>query len=359
MDASLLLKGTRARWLVTGAAGFIGSHLFESLAIAGQDVIGVDNLATGKRENIETVATALARRGIDMRFVEGDVCDPAVTNRVIRGVDYVLHQAAVGSMFPSIKDPVKTFVSNLNGFMRVLDAARHAKVKAFVYASSSAVYGDHAALPRCEIRTGRLLSPYAVTKAADELLAGVYSRCYRMRTVGLRYFNVFGPRQDPDGVYAAVIPKWISAMLRGERVYINGDGQCSRDFCFVDNVIQANIRAALFAPVDINGTVLNIASGDQVMLLELFGLLKELLQEYRSFVVDMEPTFLDPRPGDIRHSVASIEKARRLIGYAPTHALEEGLRVALGWYVAKEAANAPRQESVRLPDMLRARESQA
>jgi UDP-N-acetylglucosamine 4-epimerase len=348
MDASTLLKGTRARWLVTGAAGFIGSHLLETLALAGQAVVGVDNFVTGKRENIEAVGTVLARRGIDLKFVEGDVCDPVIAGKLTRSVDYVLHQAAIGSLQRSIDDPLNSFVSNVDGFVRMLEAARLEKVKAFVYASSSSVYGDHAGLPKREGKTGRPLSPSAATKAADELLAAVYSRCYGIRTIGLRYFNVFGPRQDTDGPHAAVIPRWIAAMLRGERIYINGDGMSSRDFCFVDNVVQANIRAALCAPPDVHGTLLNIAVGEQVTLLGLFGILKDLLQEYRSFVVDMEPTFREFRSGDIRHSLASIEKARRLIGYAPTHTLEQGLRVALGWYVAKDPLGAPRQDSVRL-----------
>ena len=349
MDASLLLKGTRGRWLVTGAAGFIGSHLLETLALAGQVVLGVDNFVTGKRENIESVSGALARRGIDLNFVEGNICDPAIAGRLIRGVDYVLHQAAIGCTQRSIEDPLGSFVSNVDGFLRILEAARLEKVKAFVYASSSSVYGGRAALPRREGRLGRPLSPAAASKAADELLAAVYARCYGTRTVGLRYFNVFGPRQDADGPHAAVIPRWIAAMLRGERVYINGDGLSSRDFCFVDNVVQANIRAALHAPADVDGTLLNIGAGEQVTLLELFRLLKELLQEYRSFIADIEPTLREFRPGDIRHSLASIEKARRLIGYAPTHHLEEGLRIALGWYVAHDPLGAPRQESVRLP----------
>ncbi len=349
MDASPLLKGTRARWLVTGAAGFIGSHLLETLALAGQVVHGVDNFVTGKRENIEAVSGALARRGIDLNFVEGNICDPAIAGRLLRGVDYVLHQAAIGSMQRSIEDPLGSFVANVDGFVRILEAARLEKVKCFVYASSSSVYGGVAALPRREGRIGKPQSPAAATKAADELLAAVYSRCYGMRTVGLRYFNVFGPRQDPDGPQAAVIPRWIAAMLRGERVYINGDGLSSRDFCFVDNVVQANIRAALHAPGDADGTLLNIGTGQEITLLELFRQLKELLQEYRSFVADVEPTFRDFRPGDIHHSLASIEKARRLIGYVPSHRLEEGLRIALGWYVAHDQLAAPRQESVRLP----------
>lgn len=341
MDASGLLQGSNARWLVTGAAGFIGSHLVESLALAGQRVVAVDNFVTGRRENLDAVqrSTAHARGYID--FVEGDISDPAVAKLATFDVDYVLHQAAIGSVPRSIDQPMASFVSNVDGFMQILDAARVSRVKAFVFASSSSVYGDHPDLPKLEGKTGNVLSPYAATKSANELLAGAYSRCYRMRTIGLRYFNVFGARQDPEGAYAAVIPKWTASMLRGEPVFINGDGESTRDFCFVDNVVQANIKSALFGPRVAQGTILNIAGGRSTSLIELFYLLKRLLVERNAGVADTAPVFREFRPGDVRHSQASIDRARLLIGYIPTHALEDGLRLALDWYIASQDEERP------------------
>jgi UDP-N-acetylglucosamine 4-epimerase len=336
MDASNLLQQTSAAWLVTGAAGFIGSHLVESLALAGQRVTAVDNFVTGKRENVDAVRRSTDGASGRVEFIEGDICDPDVAGRATDGVDYVLHQAAIGSVPRSIDRPMATFASNVDGFMQVLNAARESKVKTFVYASSSSVYGDHPNLPKREEEVGNVLSPYAATKAANELLAGVFSRCYGMKTVGLRYFNVFGSRQDPEGAYAAVIPKWITSLLRGGPVYVNGDGESSRDFCYIDNVVQANIKAALAGPVEPQGTALNIAVGQRTTLLELFNLLKDLLAAHDPAIRDLLPVFREFRPGDVRHSLASIDKARQSIGYSPTHTLEEGLRVALHWYLANQ-----------------------
>lgn len=332
MDVSPLLPRASGRWLVTGAAGFIGSHLIESLLLAGQDVVGVDNFVTGKRENLEAVRTSVGKPYDRFGFFEEDLCGAGVALRAMHQVDYVLHQAALGSVPRSLAHPLQTYDANVSGFMNVLAAAKEANVRSFVFASSSSVYGDHPALPKQEDRIGNALSPYAASKVADELFAGVFSRCYGMRTVGLRYFNVFGPRQDPDGAYAAVIPRWCAAMLRGEPVRIHGDGESSRDFCYIDNVVQANIRAALSAPNEPGGTVLNIAVGEQTTLLKLFELLRSLLAARQPAIASITPVFEDFRPGDVRHSLASIEKARRSIGYEPTHSLEEGLKLAIDWY---------------------------
>lgn len=336
MDASALLQQTRSKWLVTGAGGFIGSHLAETLALAGQRVTAVDSFVTGRRENLDAILRSSADASGRIEFIEGDIGDPDVARQATDGVDYVLHQAAIGSVPRSIDRPMATFESNVDGFMQVLNAARNAKVKTFVYASSSSVYGDHPNLPKREEEVGNVLSPYAATKAANELLAGVFTRCYGMSTVGLRYFNVFGSRQDPEGAYAAVIPKWITSLLGGGPVYINGDGESSRDFCFIDNVVQANILAALAGPMEPQGSALNIAVGQRTTLLALFNLLRDLLAAHDPQVRDLSPVFREFRAGDVRHSLASIDKARKQIGYSPTHTLEEGLRLALPWYVANQ-----------------------
>ena len=336
MDTSPLLHGIKSRWLVTGAAGFIGSHLAESLALAGQHVTAIDNFATGKRSNVDAIQAATSAGAGVLDFIEGDICDRAFAGKVAAGVDYVLHQAALGSVPRSLERPLASFDANCSGFMSILSAARDAGVKSFVYASSSSVYGDHPALPKVEEQTGAVLSPYAATKAADELFANVFARCYGIKTVGLRYFNVFGARQDPEGAYAAVIPKWIASLVAGEPVFINGDGESSRDFCFIDNVVQANIRAAL-ANRDQDATVLNIAVGHRTTLNQLYELLKDVLAGHVPAIADAVPTFRDFRPGDVKHSLADITRARREIGYQPTHSLDQGLRLAVGWYLANLA----------------------
>ncbi|MDO4905313.1 MAG: NAD-dependent epimerase/dehydratase family protein [Lautropia sp.] len=337
MDVTPLLAGRKARWLVTGAAGFIGSHLAESLALAGQSVIAIDDFSTGKQANIDAIMASTQAVGQnDLSFEEGSICDRAFCQRVMEGVDFVLHQAALGSVPRSMKTPLVSYQANVTGFMEVLDAARLAEVKSFVYASSSSVYGDHPALPKVEAVTGAVLSPYAATKAANELFAKVYSRSYGIRTSGMRYFNVFGARQDADGAYAAVIPRWIATLLRQQSVQINGDGETSRDFCYIDNVVQANIRAALTLADAEAGTaeVFNVAAGHRTTLLQLADMLQRLIHEQKPELDMPAPTFQDFRPGDVRHSLADISHSHRVIGYQPSHTLEEGLRVALPWYIA-------------------------
>ena len=327
------LQSDSALWVVTGAAGFIGSNLVEMLLMTGQRVRGLDNFATGHRRNLDEVRKNVGTANwARFEFIEGDIRDTALCGSVIKGVDHVLHQAALGSVPRSLADPITTNNVNISGFLNVLDAARLSEVRSFTYAASSSTYGDEPNLPKVENRIGNSLSPYAVTKAVNEQYAAVYARAFGFRATGLRYFNVFGRRQDPDGAYAAVIPKWITAMLQGEPVLINGDGETSRDFCYIDNVIQANIRAAL-APEEARGQVYNVALGDRNSLNDLFGLLRKLLIENgRGYVVD--PVYRDERQGDVRHSQADITKARQMLGFAPTHTLDNGLREAMGWYLA-------------------------
>jgi UDP-N-acetylglucosamine 4-epimerase len=325
----------RARWLVTGGAGFIGSHLTEQLLRAGQEVVTLDNLSTGFRRNLEEVEAIVgepARRR--HRFIEGDIRDPAACREACDGVSYVLHQAALGSVPRSIERPADTHASNVTGFLEMLVAARDAGVKRFVYASSSAVYGDHPGLPKVESAVGEVLSPYAATKQANEMYARVFLRCYGLDTVGLRYFNVFGARQDPDGPYAAVIPRWLQALMRGETVWINGDGETTRDFCYVANAVQANLRAAVATDAGVPGEVFNVAVHDRTSLAVLFDTLRELLAVIEPGVAQARAEHREFRPGDVRHSLADIGKARRLLGYHPTHSLRAGLEEALPWYVA-------------------------
>lgn len=326
------LRRSPKTWLVTGAAGFIGSHLVEKLLRLGQSVIGLDNFSTGSQRNLDDVKAALAPQERDgFRFQSGDICNPDDCLRACTGVDYVLHQAALGSVPRSLNDPVRSHQNNVDGFMNILLAARDAKVKRFVYASSSAVYGDHPALPKVEDVIGQPLSPYAATKLINEIYAQVFSRCYGLPVVGLRYFNVFGPRQDPNGAYAAVIPRWFSALLRGEEVVINGDGETSRDFCYVDNVVQANLLAAA-GLVDSGARVVNIAVGRRSTLNALASHLQTVLAselDGRSPRIVHKPE----RTGDIRHSLADITLAQQQLGYAPTHTLEQGLAEARDWHV--------------------------
>ena len=337
MDVSPLIVGRKARWLVTGAAGFIGSHLAESLALAGQSVVAIDDFSTGKQENIDAILASTRAAGQDgLVFHEGTVCDRAFCQRVTEGIDYVLHQAALGSVPRSMNTPLVSYEANVTGFIEILDAARLAGVKSFVYASSSSVYGDSPALPKVEKVTGSVLSPYAATKAANELFASTWARCYGMRVAGMRYFNVFGARQDANGAYAAVIPRWIAALLRQEAVQINGDGETSRDFCFIDNVVQANVRAALTLADDEPGTaeVFNVAAANRTSLLQLAELLRRLIDELKPGLKMPDPEFRDFRPGDVRHSLADIGHSQQRIGYQPSHSLEQGLRVSLPWYIA-------------------------
>jgi UDP-N-acetylglucosamine 4-epimerase len=322
-------------WLVTGAAGFIGSNLVMELLRCGQRVIGIDNLSTGSMRNLEEVEREVGRaRWANFTWLKGDICDRDLCRRACAGMDVVLHQAALGSVPRSIAHPELTNHNNVTGFLSVLLEAKDAGVPRFVYASSSSVYGDHPGLPKVEDRVGECLSPYAVSKKVNEMYAAVFGRCYGIECIGLRYFNVFGARQSPNGPYAAVIPKWIDAMLRGEPVVIHGDGETSRDFCYVANVVQANLLAATVSDPEALNTVYNISAGGRTTLNELYGMLKCRLIEECPDLPDVTPIYHDFRPGDIRHSNADIGKARRLLGYEPTHQIDAGLDAALEWYLA-------------------------
>jgi UDP-N-acetylglucosamine 4-epimerase len=333
------VSASRRRWLVTGAAGFIGSHLVETLLGLGQEVVSLDNFATGSPRNLEEVRAAVGDEAWRRHtFIEGDIVDPAICRRACAGVELVLHQAALGSVPRSIEQPLVTHAANATGFLNMLVAARDAGTRRFVYAASSSTYGDHPGLPKVEDRIGQPLSPYAVTKYLNELYADVFARCYGAASVGLRYFNVFGARQDPDGAYAAVIPRWVRAMLRGEPATIYGDGETSRDFCHVANAVQANLRAALVTDAAAVNQVYNVAVGGRTTLNDLYGVLRDLLRERRPGLALPAPVHEDFRAGDVRHSQADIGKAARLLGYAPTHDLRTGLAEALPWYVGRFAA---------------------
>jgi UDP-N-acetylglucosamine 4-epimerase len=323
-------------WLVTGVAGFIGSNLLEALLEMGQRVVGLDNFATGYRHNLDEVEEAVGPEAWSrFRFIEGDIRDLETCHEACDGVDYVLHQAALGSVPRSIDDPITSHASNVTGFLNMLVAARDAKVKRFVYAASSAAYGDWPGLPKVEDQIGRPLSPYGAGKHMNEIYADVFGTCYGLETVGLRYFNVFGPRQDPDGAYAAVIPKWVAALLRGETVYINGDGETARDFCYIENVVQANLLAATTANAEAVNQVYNVAVGDSTTLNELYAALRRLVTRHRPELKLSQPVYRDFRPGDVRFSRADISKIERLLGYRATHRIDDGLERAIDWYVAK------------------------
>ena len=327
------LRAKPRRWLVTGVAGFIASNLAEALLEANQEVVGLDNFATGKRANLDEVREIVGPdRWARFRFIEGDVASPDVCREAAPGVDVVLHQAALGSVPRSIEEPLGSNAANVTGHLALLEAARRAGVRRFVYASSSSVYGDSPTMPKVEDDLGRPLSPYAVTKLADELYATVYGQLHGMETVGLRYFNVFGPRQDPEGAYAAVIPKWISAMIRGDEVRINGSGAISRDFCHVKNVVQANLLAATVDAPEALNQAYNIAVGRRTTLDELFVLLRDRLAPRHPHLAGSRPVYAAYRPGDVMHSLADISKARPLLGYEPTHSIARGLDESLAWY---------------------------
>ena len=338
-----IAKSERA-WLVTGCAGFIGSNLLEALLRLGQRVTGLDNFATGHRHNLEQVREAVgAEAWSRFRFIEGDIRSLETCREACKGAEYVLHQAALGSVPRSIDDPITSHDTNVTGFLNMLVAARDAGVKRMVYAASSAAYGDWPGLPKVEETIGRPLSPYGAGKHMNELYADVFGRCYGFQTVGLRYFNVFGPRQDPEGAYAAVIPKWIAAMLRGEIVYIYGDGETSRDFCYIDNVVQANLLAATAEDGQAVGQVYNVAVGDQTSLNTLFKSLRGLLTARDPQFECAPPVYLDFRAGDVRYSRADISKARRLLGYQPTIRAHEGLERAIEWYCSRLAPTLGRE----------------
>jgi UDP-N-acetylglucosamine 4-epimerase len=332
-DVEQHLRENRYHWLVTGAAGFIGSNLVEALLRLNQRVTGLDNFATGHQRNLDQVRD-LVGGGLwaNFTFIEADIRNFADCTRACEGVDFVLHQAALGSVSRSIDNPIGTNETNITGFLNVLTAARDAKVKRFVYAASSSTYGDHPALPKIEHQIGNPLSPYAVTKYVNELYANVFGRTYGTESIGLRYFNVFGPRQDPHGAYAAVIPQWIAALIRNQPLRINGDGETSRDFCFIDNVVQANLLAAM-AGKDAVNQVYNVALNDRTTLNQLYQMMGGLLREQFPHVASHQPQYVDYRPGDVRHSQADISKAAALLGYEPTHRIGEGLKQAMDWYI--------------------------
>ncbi len=325
-----------ATWLITGVAGFIGSNLLEALLKLGQHVVGLDNFATGHQRNLDEVQSLVSPAQWDkFKFIASDIRNLEDCQHACRGVDYVLHQAALGSVPRSLEDPITTNAANISGFLNLLVAARDARVKSFTYAASSSTYGDHPALPKVEDAIGKPLSPYAVTKYVNELYADVFARCYGFNAIGLRYFNVFGPRQDPEGAYAAVIPKWIASLIKGQPVYINGDGETSRDFCFIANVVQANLLAATAqAPGAVN-QVYNVAVGDRTTLNELYAQLQRNLLPHYPHLQGAKPTYRDFRSGDVRHSLADISKAQRLLGYAPTQRIANGLALAMPWYTAQ------------------------
>ena len=322
-------------WLITGVAGFIGCNLLETLLKLDQRVVGLDNFATGHRRNLESIRASVSpTQWARFRFIEGDIRDLATCRAACAGVDYVLHQAALGSVPRSLEDPITTNAANIDGFLNMLVAARDAGVSRFVYAASSSTYGDHPDLPKVEDRIGKPLSPYAVTKLVNELYAEVFARAYGFKSIGLRYFNIFGPHQDPEGAYAAVVPRWVAAMIRGEPVYINGDGETSRDFCYIANAVQANLLAATTAHPDALNQVYNVAVGDRTTLNDLFRAIRDALAVRFPHLRDLEPVYRDFRPGDVRHSQADVAKARTLLGYAPTHRIADGLKEAMDWYVA-------------------------
>ncbi|MFJ1469487.1 NAD-dependent epimerase/dehydratase family protein [Massilia orientalis] len=331
-----VLQALRAQpktWLITGCAGFIGSNLLESLLSLDQTVVGLDNFATGHQRNLDEVRELVGTtRWARFTMITGDIRDMATCQQAVKNVDYVLHQAALGSVPRSIKDPNTTNEVNISGFLNMLTAAKDEGVRSFVYAASSSTYGDHPGLPKVEDRIGKPLSPYAVTKYVNELYADVFARCYGFKATGLRYFNVFGKRQDPHGAYAAVIPKWIDAMISGGDILINGDGETSRDFCFIDNVVQVNLLAAT-AEEDAKGEVYNVAIGDITTLNELAASLKAILAE-NGVHYEKPSIYRDFRAGDVRHSQADITKVTNRLGYLPTHRIRDGLKTAMPWYIA-------------------------
>ena len=323
-----LFSNRTANWLITGVAGFIGSNLLEQLLKHDQRVVGLDNFSTGYQVNLEAVKQIVSpAQWANFTMLNGDITNLADCRRAVKSVDYILHQAALGSVPASIDDPLSTHNSNVNGFLNMLLAARDAGVKRFVYAASSASYGDDATLPKTESKLGNPLSPYAATKTINELYAHTFALNYGMEPVGLRYFNVFGPRQDPDGAYAAVIPQWFKNLVKHEPVFINGDGETTRDFCYVTDVVQANIRAALATNPNVTNQVYNVAGGASITLNQLFTTIRDQLG-----LANTQPTYREFRTGDVRHSLADISKAQTLLGFAPAYTLQTGLAEAASYY---------------------------
>ena len=330
------VKASPKTWLVTGVAGFIGSNLLENLLKLDQRVVGLDNFATGYQHNLDEVRSLVsASQWAGFTFIKGDICNLEDCRAACEGVDFVLHQAALGSVPRSINDPITTNATNISGFLNMLVAARDAKVKRFVYAASSSTYGDHPALPKTEDRIGKPLSPYAVTKYVNELYARVFYDVYGLPTIGLRYFNVFGARQNPNGAYAAVIPKWFSGLLNDENIFINGDGKTSRDFCYVENAIQINLLAALADNPAAIGEVYNVAFGEQTTLNQLFFSIRQRVEKFNQAVANAAPIYRDFREGDVLHSLADISKARQMLGYNPQFSVQAGLDKAASWYIAR------------------------
>lgn len=326
------LKKNQHKWLITGVAGFIGSNILETLLLLNQKVVGLDNFSTGNKDNLKEIQSLVSlKQWKNFNFIEGDITSIRDCNKACKDIDYVLHQGALGSVPRSINNPIASNEANISGFLNMLVAAKDANVKSFTYAASSSTYGDHPALPKVEENIGKPLSPYAVTKYVNELYADVFAKTYGFKTIGLRYFNVFGKRQDPNGAYAAVIPKWISSMISGNNIYINGDGETSRDFCFVENAVQANLLSAV-AKESSKNEVYNVAVGDRTSLLTLFKYIKEALH-----INDINYTkkieFLDFRDGDVRHSQAQILKANNKLGYDPEFNIVEGIKKAMPWYI--------------------------
>jgi UDP-N-acetylglucosamine 4-epimerase len=331
------LQKNPAKWLVTGVAGFIGSNLLETLLLNGQEVVGLDNFATGFQENLDEVKNQVGSQWSNFKFIFGDICNLEDCQIACVNVDYVLHQAALGSVPRSINDPIATNATNINGFLNMLVSARDAKVKSFTYAASSSTYGDHPGLPKIEDIIGSPLSPYAVTKYVNELYANVFAKNFGFNTIGLRYFNAFGKRQDSNGAYAAVIPKWIAAMIAGKKIDIYGDGSTSRDFCYIENIMQANVLAAL-APAESQNQVFNIALGDRTDLNHLYKCIKKVLIGH-GFRYELTPRYCEFRSGDVLHSQADINKARHNLGYEPQYKLLDGIKEAMPWYLSKQKQN--------------------
>ena len=334
-DLLAALPSQPKTWLITGVAGFIGSNLLEQLLKHDQNVVGLDNFATGHRHNLAQVQAAVSpQQWASFKFIEGDIRVLDDCRAACAGVDYILHQAALGSVPRSLEDPITTNGTNIDGFLNMLVAARDANVTRFVYAASSSTYGDHPGLPKMEDVIGKPLSPYAVTKLVNEQYADVFARAYGFKTIGLRYFNIFGAHQDPDGAYAAVVPKWTSAMIHNQPVFINGDGETSRDFCYIANTVQANLLAATAQHPDAANQVYNVAVGDRTTLNDLFEAIRVALEPRFPHLNGFKPTYRDFRAGDVRHSLADISKARTLLGYEPSHRIQQGLVEAMDWYVS-------------------------
>ena len=332
------LKSNQNIWLITGVAGFIGSNLLEKLLILNQKVVGLDNFDTGHQYNIDQAITdANNATGKDLsnnfKFVNGDIREIDDCQKACSGVQYVLHQAALGSVPRSIEDPINTNRANIEGFLNMLVASKDANVKRLVYASSSSTYGDHPDLPKVEDKIGNPLSPYAVTKAVNELYANVFAKTYGFKTIGLRYFNIFGKRQDPNGAYAAVIPKWVAAILNKEDVYVNGDGETSRDFCYIDNTVQMNLLAATTDNNDATDQVYNVAVSERTSLNQLYQMMEDRLVQRTIGLEKKDPIYRDFRAGDVRHSLADISKARRLLHYQPKFMISKGMDETIDWYI--------------------------